>query len=140
MKVRSLLGLTYLQDSQTEVNMAQEKTYETKIRKLLDQFGAYHVKYFGCAYSQSGTPDLLVCLNGWFVAIEVKADKGKPSALQLHNLKKIDDAGGFAILAYPKDYDALMSLLWHIANNKTEMIELYKPFRERFLDLDQTQP
>ena len=53
--------------------MAQpEKAFETKIKKLLDQYGAYHVKYFGCGMTQAGVPDLLVCLSGWFVAIEVK--------------------------------------------------------------------
>ena len=119
--------------------MAQpEKAFETKIKKLLDQYGAYHVKFFGCGFTQSGVPDLLVCLNGRLVAIEVKADKGKPSPLQLHNLRMIDKAGGIALLVYPKDWDALVSLLWHVANYKEPLFELYAPFRERFLDVDQT--
>lgn len=120
--------------------MAQEKTYENKIKRFLDDIGAYHVKYFGCAFSQSGVPDLLVCINGSFVAIEVKGDKGKPSALQLHNLDKIHWSGGYAILAYPDDWDNLKELLGKIAEydgdkfDFLEIQELYSPFYKRFID------
>lgn len=91
--------------------MAEEKRYEQKIKKLLNNLGAYHVKQFGCGYTKAGVPDILACLNGRFVAIEVKATKGRPSELQLYNLRKIDACGGYAILAYPDDFEALETLL-----------------------------
>lgn len=51
-------------------------------------------KYWGgAAYTKSGIPDILSCCNGKFLGIEVKAKNGKPSELQLYNLKKIDEAG-----------------------------------------------
>lgn len=89
----------------------REKAFETKIRDYLDDLGAYNVKYFGNAFSQAGVPDLLCCLRGVFIAIEVKAERGKPSELQLHNLRKIHEAGGRAILAYPKDWEVLKAML-----------------------------
>lgn len=91
--------------------MAQEKRLENKIKKLLKESGAYYVKYFGCGFTQAGVPDILASIGGRFVGIEVKADNGKPSALQIHNLKMIQASGGIGILVYPKDYEALKRLI-----------------------------
>jgi Holliday junction resolvase len=49
-------------------------------------------------------PDILACVNGYFVAIEVKAQQGRPSELQLYNIEKIRDAGGFALVLYPSAF------------------------------------
>lgn len=48
----------------------------------------------------AGTPDILACVNGVFVAIEVKKPKGGVvSALQKSKLKKIRKAGGVSMVA-----------------------------------------
>lgn len=108
--------------------MAQEKRYETKIKRLLNSLGAYYVKQFGCGFTAAGTPDLLCCLNGRFVAIEVKADDGRPSALQIHNIQKIRESGGIALIAYPKDFDALSALLNALKDGKN-ITECYTHFQ-----------
>lgn len=113
--------------------MGSEKRYETKIKRLLKDLGAYHVKYFGCGFTQAGVPDILACLGGRYVAIEVKADNGHPSPLQLHNLREIHRAGGLAILAYPQDFDRLRELLEVVAKGENPL-ELYEPFILRFID------
>ena len=82
-----------------------EKLFEEKIKKFLKSKGAWYVKYFANAYTPSGIPDLLVCLNGYFIALEVKAENGKPSDLQLYNLNKIARAGGIGILLYPSGFN-----------------------------------
>lgn len=91
--------------------MHQEKIFEGKVKAYLKSKGAYVVKQFGCAFSQAGTPDLLCCLNGHFIAIELKSDKGKPTKLQLIKLQQIKDAGGVAVLLYPKDFDEFKALI-----------------------------
>ena len=86
--------------------MAAEKNFENKVKRYLKEQGCYFIKYWGgAAYTKSGVPDLLVCCNGHFVGIEVKAEKGKPSELQIYNLRRIDESGGYAILLYPKDFE-----------------------------------
>lgn len=95
----------------------EEKRFENKIKKYIEELGGYQVKQFGCAYTKAGTPDLLCCINGYFVAIEVKAQNGKPSPLQLKNLRDIDDANGLAILAYPDKWQELKALLEALADN-----------------------
>lgn len=82
----------------------REKTFENKVKRYLESIGAYYVKQFGCSYTAAGTPDLLCCVNGHFVAIEVKSDKGKPSVLQCHKIKQIVASGGIAYVLYPDDF------------------------------------
>lgn len=63
------------------------------------------MKYFANSFTKSGIPDILACVNGYFVGIEVKAQNGKPSELQLYNVRKIHEAGGFAMILYPSGFE-----------------------------------
>ena len=85
--------------------MAAEKLFENKIKAYLQTRGAYFVKFFANAFTRSGVPDILACVNGYFVGIEVKAKDGRPSELQLFNVRQIREAGGFAFILYPSAYD-----------------------------------
>lgn len=85
--------------------MAREKTFENKVKAFLKSIGAYYIKTHGDRFSKVGTPDILACVNGHFVAVEVKAENGKPSELQLYHLEQIENAGGLAFLLYPKDFE-----------------------------------
>lgn len=91
--------------------MAQEKIFENKIKKYIKDNGGYCVKYFGCNYSTSGTPDILACIHGHFLAIEVKGYRGIPSELQLYKIKQIREAGGFAYVAYPTGWERLKDII-----------------------------
>lgn len=85
--------------------MAGEKLFENKIKKFLKDEDCWYVKYFANRNTKSGVPDLLACVNGFFVAIEVKGATGKPSELQIWNRDKIREAGGIAIVLYPDQFD-----------------------------------
>lgn len=91
--------------------MAQEKRFEMQIREFLKEHGCWVVKYFGNSFSQNGVPDLLCCVNGRFVAIEVKADNGKPTKLQEVTVRKIKDAGGIAMILYPEQFESFKGLI-----------------------------
>lgn len=78
----------------------KEKTIERQIRNYLDKIGAWHIKTHGNMFSRAGTPDIVACLNGRFVAIEVKRPKGVISELQKANIELIKRAGGVAFIAY----------------------------------------
>lgn len=82
-----------------------EKTFENKVKKFLDSQGAWYVKFFANSFTKSGIPDILACVNGYFVGVEVKAQNGTPSELQLYNVKKIREAGGFAMVLYPSGFE-----------------------------------
>ena len=91
--------------------MAAEKIYENKIKRYLKESGCYCVKYHGNKFSTSGTPDILACVNGYFLGIEVKADSGKPSELQLVKIADIRKAGGFGFVAYPTGWKKLKDII-----------------------------
>ena len=85
--------------------MKSEKTFENKVKLYLKQKGAYFIKTHGDRFSKIGVPDLIVCYKGLFIGIELKAPNGKPSELQLYNLREIEKSGGISYLLYPKDFE-----------------------------------
>lgn len=110
--------------------MAQEKTFENKIKKFLESRGAWFVKYWaGAQYTKSGIPDILACINGYFVGIEVKAQNGKPSEIQLYNVRKINAAGGFAFVLYPSRFEEFKQFvegLQHDEFDRDNIPEMWK--------------
>ncbi|GIP61972.1 hypothetical protein J32TS6_05270 [Virgibacillus pantothenticus] len=81
------------------MSQGPEKRVENQIKGYLDKLGAYHRKTHGSLFSKAGTPDILACVKGRFVAIEVKRESGgKVSALQKANIKMIQKAGGIAFV------------------------------------------
>lgn len=104
--------------------MAAEKQFEMKVKKFLKSKGCWLLKYWGGAsYTKSGVPDLLVSCSGRFMGIELKAPNGRPSPLQIVNLREIDRSGGFAILLYPDDYALFQNLVQCIQAGDQENVE-----------------
>lgn len=91
--------------------MAAEKNFENKIKRFLDEQGAWYVKFFANRMTREGIPDILACINGYFVGIEVKAQNGKPSELQKHHCQKIRNAGGFAFIVYPSGWEVFQKFV-----------------------------
>lgn len=89
----------------------REKSYENKIKKFIESVGGWWVKFHGNAFTRDGVPDLLCCVNGKFLAIEVKGDGGEPSELQLHEIEEIKKVGGVALVSYPDDFEELKKLI-----------------------------
>lgn len=91
--------------------MSAEKIFENKIKRYLKDRNCYCVKYHGNYFSENGTPDILACVNGYFLAIEVKAQNGKASELQLVKVNDIRKARGFAFVAYPSGWEKLKDII-----------------------------
>lgn len=109
--------------------MAEEKTFENKIKRWLSAHDCYYVKFFANSFTKVGIPDILASVNGYFVGIEVKASRGKPSELQLFNIKKIRESGGFAWVVYPSGWDSLQEILEDLLMdqfNKDNSVEVLK--------------
>lgn len=87
--------------------MGQEKNFEDRVKDFLKAHGNWFIKYWGGGmFTKVGVPDLLVCSFGQFMGIELKADNGEPTLLQLRQLQLIRDAGGWGILLYPRDFES----------------------------------
>lgn len=91
--------------------MAGEKNFENKIKKFLKDRGCWYVKYFANRNTRAGVPDILACVNGRFVAVEVKAENGKPTELQKWNVEQIKESGGIALVLYPADWEKFVAII-----------------------------
>jgi Holliday junction resolvase len=81
--------------------MAQtpEGKVKAAVRKMLVKHGIYYFMPPGMGLGRSGIPDIIGCTTGRFIAVECKAGKGKPTALQERELAAIAAAGGFTFVA-----------------------------------------
>ena len=91
--------------------MAAEKSFEKKVRTYLEQQGAWILKTWGGGMQRTGVPDLLVCLNGVFCGIELKASKGKATDLQKWNISQINAAGGLGVVLYPEGFEQFKKIV-----------------------------
>lgn len=97
--------------------MAEEKTFENKVKKWLKEEGIYFVKIWGGGFQRAGIPDILCCVNGKFVALELKSETGKLSELQKYNLEKIKESGGIGLCVKPKDFENVKLVLNSLRDN-----------------------
>jgi len=88
--------------------MTPESKVKARVRKILDERSAYYVMPVTSGYGNSGAPDFLVCYRGKFMGIECKAGKGKPTELQLDNLKRIEENGGIQFIINESNIELLI--------------------------------
>lgn len=89
----------------------KEKAFEEQVKKWLKEHGAWYVKTWSNGVQRSGIPDLIVCWKGHFIGLELKAENGRPSALQMHEVEQIWKAGGKAFITRPSDWDEVKKIL-----------------------------
>ena len=72
-----------------------------------------------------GIPDFLVCIDGIFVAIELKASRlAARDPLQTWTLESIAKCGGRAFVAYPENWSETLEYLREIADNSAEFVSI----------------
>ncbi len=79
--------------------MKRESLLYPKIKKwILDSFQNAWI-YRSTDTFRVGIPDFLVCINGFFLAIEVKADESTPlRKIQEYELNKIKESNGITLV------------------------------------------
>ncbi len=88
-----------------------ESAVKQKIKKMLDDAGAYYAMPIGTGYGNSGVPDFLICSGGRFIAVEAKAGNNQPTALQDSHLQKIRAKGGIALVIRETNMHELKEVL-----------------------------
>lgn len=102
-----------------------EKQLQSKVFKLLkSQPNIWFFKVFGGGFQQSGIPDIICCVNGLFIAIELKSDTGVPTALQQMNIRRINAAGGIGIILYPSGFIEFKKLIKEVNTCSTPIAGL----------------
>lgn len=65
--------------------------------------GCFFWKEHGGMYGTAGIPDIICCYRGRFYGLEVKTEVGKPTKLQKATIRKINEAGGTAVVVRSVD-------------------------------------
>jgi hypothetical protein len=86
-----------------------ETKFKEKVLGDLKELPVWFIKTQEVA--RCGTPDLLICAGGVFVAWELKTDEGEPDGLQLYNIKRINDANGVGLVVSPENYKTALEQL-----------------------------
>ena len=73
-------------------------------------------KLWGGGFQKSGIPDLICCVNGVMLAVEVKASNGRPSELQKLNISRINKSNGIGVFLYPEGFDEFKNLVKEVIN------------------------
>ena len=81
--------------------MASEQNIQKQISNYLESVGAYTFKVIEA--NRSGVADICACLNGSYIAIEVKKPGGVISAIQKVHIDLVRAAGGSAFVVYSLD-------------------------------------
>lgn len=88
-----------------------EKLVKTKVVRVLRDEGVYYFFPATHGYGRSGVPDIICCVAGKFLAIECKAGKNKPTALQVHEIEQIRLAGGIAVVVNEENWESVRDLI-----------------------------
>ncbi len=76
--------------------MAERDIVAAIMRLLKKTPNCFCWKEHGGMYGTAGIPDIIACINGRFVAFEVKTETGKLSKLQEITIQRIKEAKGKA--------------------------------------------
>ena len=91
--------------------MTPEGKVKKKVAELLKKYDAYYFFPAMGAFGRAGIPDIVGCYGGRFFAVECKAGKGKTTAIQEAEIKKIQSAKGYAFVINEDNIDLLQIYL-----------------------------
>jgi penicillin-binding protein-related factor A (putative recombinase) len=92
--------------------MKPETRFKIKMMGILNQVpGLWFVKTQ--QMSIRGTPDMILCYRGKFIAFELKREKSASiTAMQEYNLDKIRQCGGIGLVVHPENYEEILKVLF----------------------------
>lgn len=93
-----------------------ERQFQKQVINFLNEQEIYHIKIWGGGFQRAGIPDLICCVNGLFFALELKAENGKATPLQMYNLRKIKESGGLAMILYPSQFNQFKQFIKEVKN------------------------
>ncbi len=120
--------------------MPAEKNFENRVKKYLQSLGiyplgtgkdkmtvspiGYYEKRWGGGYSKSGLPDMRIVVHGISIDVELKASNGRPSELQKHNVRQINESGSIALLLYPEGFEQFKNIVEGVIECSIPIAEL----------------
>lgn len=107
--------------------MTPETKFKNEVQKWLISQGIYQagtpkqkmtlpvvgwfVKIWGGGMQKEGIPDILLCVNGFFISLELKSATGRPSELQKKNTAMVNESGGVGVILYPDGFENFKNII-----------------------------
>lgn len=102
--------------------MTPESKVKRDVTTMLKNRGAYYFyPVAGALGARAGIPDIIVCYRGWFIGIECKAGRGKPTDYQLNQIDAIQKAGGIAFVVNELNIKAVQDIMDDIDKYEEEL-------------------
>lgn len=80
-----------------------EKNLQDKCIEYLKAKKIYHINIHGGGWGAKGAPDLIACVNGRFIAFELKVGSNDMQADQIIHKRRIERSGGKHYTPYTLD-------------------------------------
>ena len=80
--------------------MSLEKDLQKKVIDYLKSKNIYHINIYGSGYTAKGAPDLIACVNGKFVAFELKVGSNTMQPDQIIHKRRIERSQGLHFTPY----------------------------------------
>ena len=84
-----------------------ERRVKQQVVKQLRAMDAYLFFPATGGFGVSGVPDIIACYKGYFIGVECKAGKNKPTRLQQRNLDLISAAGGLSMVVNEENMEGV---------------------------------
>lgn len=107
--------------------MTPETKFKNEVQKWLISQGIYQagtpkqkmtlpvvgwfVKIWGGGMQKEGIPDILMCVNGIFISLELKSATGRPSDLQKKNTAMVNESNGIGVILYPDGFENFKNII-----------------------------
>lgn len=91
--------------------MTPEGKVKAKVKKILNDIGCFYFFPASGGYGKSGVPDIIICHQGKFIAIECKANANPLTALQKFTLEQIELNGGLSLVINEGNIHTLLTIL-----------------------------
>lgn len=101
--------------------LTPEAKVKNTIKAELKRVGAFWFFPATGGYGASGVPDVIGSLDGYFFGLEAKAGKGKTTALQDMQIKKIIASGGIALVVNESNAPNIGDWLIEEINRREEL-------------------
>lgn len=99
-----------------------EKELQNKCIKYLKSKGIYYINKYGDGRTAKGCSDLIICVNGRFVSVELKTKKGVTSDIQIMHGERIRKSGGLFYII--NDFETFKGIINEIHNTKEQKSNL----------------
>lgn len=80
--------------------MTIESNIVQYVQGVIARAHGYFANFHGSQFTGSGTPDILSCVDGQFIGVEVKRHDDVPTVSQIRHGLSIVDSGGRFVVAY----------------------------------------